>query len=197
MLSLIVYNNPEDSIKAGERIRRSGGKGEKQVINGSQTQVTLKWDKYISENENKSNLLQFRGNHWIKSVPQKLEDNQQFLVAGALSDSSKTILIESQRQVEVSSLRCSHEEEDTRIVFHAAAAKNAGYERLIVHTPDTDVLILLTHFANDIGGEILVKLVRGPVCYPFILYLNVWDPNYAKCCQLFMPLLAVIPPVVL
>ena len=44
---------------------------------------------------------------------------------------------------EISSLApCTHKEADTRILLHAVDSANKGYRRIILHTVDTDVLVL-------------------------------------------------------
>ena len=42
-------------------------------------------------------------------------------------------------------LSTSHEKADTKIVMHALYAHAQGFERVVVNTRDTDILILLIH----------------------------------------------------
>ena len=44
------------------------------------------------------------------------------------------------------------EEEDPRLLFHAKHARDAGYGDVIIHTPDTDVFILMLSFSNQINN---------------------------------------------
>ena len=160
------YDMATGSIKADERSQRGAGGGIRQEIAGPQTQISLKWGKFISETENKRIFVRFLEEYWIDNVPDQLNDNQQLVIAGGTNDPSSAILVESNRVANVRSLCCSHEEADTQIIFHAAAAIHAGFERVIVISPDTDVLILLVHFARQVGGEILLKLSKGDRVFP-------------------------------
>ena len=40
----------------------------------------------------------------------------------------------------------NHEEADTRLILHLCEAVDEGYERVLVISRDTDVLLLLVHF---------------------------------------------------
>ena len=48
------------------------------------------------------------------------------------------------------------EEEDPRLLFHAKHARDAGYGDVIIHTPDTDVFILMLSFSNQINNFFFV-----------------------------------------
>ena len=55
--------------------------------------------------------------------------------------------------VEVDSLACSHEEADTHVLFHAKAAENRK-DAVVLVCEDTDVLVLATAMAEEIGVPI-------------------------------------------
>ena len=63
------YDIATGSINADERSQRGTGGGIRQEIAGPQTQMSLKWEKFISETENKRNLVRFLGEHWIDNIP--------------------------------------------------------------------------------------------------------------------------------
>ena len=44
----------------------------------------------------------------------------------------------------LSDVRCTHKEADTRILFHAIHAIECGLSNVIVHANDTDVIVLAT-----------------------------------------------------
>ena len=52
----------------------------------------------------------------------------------------------------IANLITSHEEADTKIVMHALDAPAHGFERVVVNTRDTDILIRLIH--HDIPIEV-------------------------------------------
>ena len=37
---------------------------------------------------------------------------------------------------------CDHEEADTRIILHLANAVNGGFHKILLHTVETDVVVL-------------------------------------------------------
>ena len=62
---------------------------------------------------------------------------------------------------DVSSLASNQEEADTRIVLHAIYAANNGSEKIVVRSPDTDVLVLLLHHMTHIHAK-EIYFRRGP-----------------------------------
>lgn len=50
-------------------------------------------------------------------------------------------------------LQLNQDERDTRIDLHALDAGTKGYERLLVHCRDTDVLVLLTHYHKHLSVQ--------------------------------------------
>ena len=43
---------------------------------------------------------------------------------------------------DVPSLKCSHEEADTRLLLHATHAERCGYESIVIQSPDIDVAVI-------------------------------------------------------
>ena len=56
----------------------------------------------------------------------------------------------------VPALYCTQEEADTRIILHAKYADDY-YRHIVIHTPDTDVVVFAIAFSKDIHSNILVK----------------------------------------
>ena len=55
----------------------------------------------------------------------------------------------------VDELSCSHNEADTRILWLARyAAENTSNPHIVVRASDTDMFILLFHFASQLDGQI-------------------------------------------
>ena len=92
--------------------------------------------------ENKANLTHFLSNELEKKV---LDHGQEIVVSGGFEDPEE---VASAAGIDVSHLQASHEEADTCILLHAADATTKGYQRLIIHCRDTDVLVLLLVFAH-------------------------------------------------
>ena len=54
----------------------------------------------------------------------------------------------------MAALQSNQEEADTRMLFHMKFEVETGNMELVVHTPDTDVLVLCLGHSSDIGGTI-------------------------------------------
>ena len=65
--------------------------------------------------------------------------------------------VASSQESDVHLLQSSDEEADSRIILHAKVASLDGYERVIVSCRDTDVLVLLTHFAGQLSREMWMR----------------------------------------
>ena len=65
--------------------------------------------------------------------------------------------VASSQESDVHLLQSSHEEVDTHIILHTKAASRDGCERVIVSCRDTDVLVLLTHFAGQLSREMWMR----------------------------------------
>ena len=61
---------------------------------------------------------------------------------------------ESSTGADVSTLMSNHDEADTRIILHATVVAREGYAHTIIACRDTDVLVLLVHFASKLSDEI-------------------------------------------
>jgi len=66
----------------------------------------------------------------------------------------KRTAAESSLGSNVSCLRSTRDEADTWIILHARTLTTQGFKRIVVHSRDTDVLVLLVHFANQLSPEL-------------------------------------------
>ena len=60
--------------------------------------------------------------------------------------------------VEVHGLEGSQEEVDTKIFLHLQHASNNIFNKFVVHTPDTDVIILCLGHLNSINDDVYIKI---------------------------------------
>ena len=56
----------------------------------------------------------------------------------------------------VPALYCTQKEADTRMILHTKHA-NDRYRDIVIHTPDTDLVVLVIAFSKHIDSNILVK----------------------------------------
>ena len=110
------------------------------VIHGRETKLPSDLKRFLSSGTNKTRLVKFMCDDWIKLIPSKLESHQKVI----LGIQDGTCLEISRRGVnEVSDLECDHEEADTRMLLHCKQSKVNGCDRLVVCSPDTDVAVLV------------------------------------------------------
>ena len=160
----------ENSIKNGTRTKRSTTQQKVRTIVSRDLKLPANWNSFIEMNDNKANLTQFLSNELEKHVQHY---DEEIVISGGYKDPEK---VTATAVIDVSHLQASHEEADTRILLHAADAASKGYERLIIQCRDTDVLVLLLVFANQLSKEIWMK--AGTTKKP--RYIKVHDITLPK-----------------
>ena len=96
----------------------------------------------------------------------KREDGKKLVIGGGYKDGKITVSISNGALEFTEPLACSHEEADTRLLLHAKHA-SSSISQVIIHSPDTDVLVLCTTHFESIGCEELwfKTGVRDHLCY--------------------------------
>ena len=68
----------------------------------------------------------------------------------------------NQNRQQANLLPCSHEESDTRIILHLADGAKSGYDRTMLRTVDTDVVVLaITYYYTVPASETLIAFGTG------------------------------------
>jgi hypothetical protein len=141
-----------NSIKQLERDRR--GKTPTYCIAGPRTKVPRDFKSFMLNADNKTQLIRLLLSEWQTSKYARiLRGRHVYFVC-----EEKCVSLTSYEGVTVTvspveELHSDHEEADTRIVLHCLyAAQTALAEtRVVVRSPDTDVLVVLLHYASSIG----------------------------------------------
>ena len=146
----IVFDVYKDiSIKNAERLERaSGSKGitYQNILPGYQVK---NWSKILSVSSNKTELVRFLVGQWKqKQYREKLRNKTLYV-----TEEETCWKISSSEERVVPELRSNHQEADTRMVLHA---KHAG-GKFVIHSDDTDVLVLLLGHAHNLGKCYLQK----------------------------------------
>lgn len=144
------------SIKSFERRRR--GSTPTLLLSGPKTKTPKDWKSFMANDENKSQLLHLLFNQWkTDKYAEKLRGRHIYYVLG-----ERCYNLTSQDGISVEvfpeeTLFSSQEEADTRIILHCIHIRDNEPESLtiIVRSPDTDVLVLLTKYTSDISRTIL------------------------------------------
>ena len=142
----------ETSIKGGERTRRGTSSSLEIRINGPSTPIPKQWSKYIGNPQNKINMCDFLTSEICKIGKEKLAANKKLIIAGGYKEGERVVCVSREVCEDLEDLSSDQEEADTRLLLHAKYAA-CQETRIIVQSPDTDVLVLCaTHF-SDISCE--------------------------------------------
>ena len=144
---LDVYQ--ENIIKNAERGNRSAGQIQFSVIIGS-AKIT-QWNAFLSNNKNKSQLIRFLVSRWRSQCSAIGESRFN------VSFDEECVCIQSNGLCEpVEALGYNHEEADTRILLHANHICQST-ETVVIHTPDTDVLLIAIAASGQIPGSLFIR----------------------------------------
>lgn len=155
----------DTSIKDGTRNTRRGScQTIKRRIDSVTVKVPQSWKKFIGDPLNKSELASFFSSELMK-CSKEIPFGCELLVAGGFTE-AKTVWTSASR--DVSHLSSMAEEADTRIFLHAKDACNSDYQRLVISSRDTDVLVLALAHRNQLSQELwmLSGTSRNPKYIP-------------------------------
>ena len=99
---------------------------------------------------NKTELIQFLFTEWRKEEFISLLGNRSLYV----TCKAECVKITTNSIENVGELSCSHEEADTRMLFHAKHASENGFTSIVVITPDTDVAIICMPFSHQMSATL-------------------------------------------
>ena len=153
----------EESIKAGTRSRRVGKKRPvRKIIDTPHAPLPCVWANFIALGANKTDLARFLSKS-LMAKGDTLPEQYELVTGGGFSNETEA---RSTRRTGIP-LQANHEEADTRLILHSLEAAREGYERVLVHSRDTDVFLLLTHFLPE---AVEVWMIAGTAkkrkCYP-------------------------------
>ena len=152
-----VYRN--ESIKNAERNRRGEGNLLFQSLISSQP--VKQWNLFLTSSQNKRELINFFVDEWkVRAAP--VIGNKVLYVAFE----DKCLRFSGTDHVEQTGLESNQEEADTRMLLHMKCEgnnddDNVRNKKFIVHTPDTDVLILCLGHLHNINGDIFIRTSTG------------------------------------
>ena len=153
------------SVKDGTRQHRAGGKYRpiRKVITDRNVPLPVQWNSFIILTENKANLQEFLAEQLVCHTDH-LPDGAELIIAGGLAHSEGVF---SSTNRDVWHLQSTQEEADSRIILHAAEAATAGYRHAIIASQDTDVLVMLIHFTQELPDQVWMHVgtskKRNPV----------------------------------
>ena len=151
-----------NSIKSFERQKR--GSSPTFLFAGPKTNTPRDWAAFMSNDDNKTHLIKLLLDEWQKDTyASKLVGKKLFFVRGEAcfclsSEDGETVTKEPEED-----LWSSQEEADTRIILHCLhiSQTSQASTKIVVRSPDTDVLVLLLKFAQDIEQAVLYDTGSG------------------------------------
>ena len=119
------------------------------------------WKQFIAHDQNKADLASFLSDALI-TRGKELEAKFEVVTDGGFTD--PTLAVSTRR--DTTALTGNHEEADTRMILHAREAVHTGYDRVLVISQDTDVLVLLVHFLSSVETWMVAGTAIKRKCYP-------------------------------
>jgi len=83
---------------------------------------------------------------------ERLAVNKKLVIGGGYKDGEKAVCVTLTTAEELETLKSNHEEADTRLLLHAKYATHPR-SRIIIQSPDTDVLVLCVAHFDEIPCE--------------------------------------------
>ena len=127
-----------------------------------------------------------------------LQSHQSIVLAGAFENGEEVTEVTADGRRNLSCLNSDHEEADTRIIFHTCVTdadfrRRRTNGRIIIETPDTDVLVLAIHHIPKLSNttELWIKTGIVTPCGNKRRYIPVHD-----ICKNIPPVLGQILPAV-
>lgn len=131
----------DNSLKAQTREKRGTGPTQRRRVESS-SPIPRNWLQFLRVSDNKTELF-------------KLLNSE--LIAGATPEKSlvvtdgDTALCAPTRDM-TNLVPCNHEEADSRIMVHVADAIKMGFQKILVRTVDTDVVVLAVAVLSELGS---------------------------------------------
>ena len=131
-----------DSLKGTAREKR--GNGIRRRVEGRNS-IPRNWQMFLRVDENKTKLFEFLAQR-ISELPN---------TAKQIITTFRNEVLCNQNHQQANLSPCSHEEADTRIILNLADEAKSGYDRILLRTGDTDVVVLaITYYYTVPASEI-------------------------------------------
>ena len=156
------------SIKNAERLRRADNcQGQRVKITDASQKLPKQFTlKFLSNSENKADLLEFIYAYFLQKEPEHTE----ILVTNKTSCSR--LVFCNQPAEEVRELQSNHEEADTRMYMHVLHAIKSGFNTVLVASPDTDVLIIGLGVVGSHAPDAEIGMITGTGKYKRIINIS-------------------------
>jgi hypothetical protein len=149
----------DQSIKQGERNRRSKEGCIEITIKTANQALPFEVDKFWGSSTNKMQLEQI----FITWILENYSGSRPvFLGCANIDDITSCIVVSNGISCTQQLLKCDHEEADDRMLFHANHAINNDFKKIIIVSPDTDVLVnAIHHFSRWVFSDLEEMWIIG------------------------------------
>ena len=114
------------------------------------------WKRFLAAAANKIALVDFLFKEWqLPEYVRLLNGKCVFVCHGSYCSRFTTNDAVTVTEQLIPALSCSAEEADTRMFLHANHAANTGASRIVICSPDSDVLVIGCSVARQIPAEII------------------------------------------
>ena len=110
------------------------------------------WGKYTSNPQNKGNLCDYLTKSLCKLGQERLPENTKLVIGVGLKDGERCVVVTRGQCCDMPDLKSDQEEADTRLLLRAKYASTPE-TRIVIHSPDTDVLVLSAAHFDRLGSK--------------------------------------------
>jgi len=138
-IDIVFDRYREETIKGTIRTWRSkAARPIRRLVEGRDVPLPNNWSNFLSLADNKADLAHFLSEELCSQAPK----DKEIVVAGGFREELE--VKSSKGTTDLTPLKSTHEEADTRLVLHAV---HSQFNTVVVSSRDTDVLLLLvSHF---------------------------------------------------
>ena len=145
-----VYN--DESIKNAERESRAP-EACTQYKNITHGHTVRQWRIFLANSSNKTGLIHFLVSEW-QHQKYRSQLHQKIIVVTSGSACYRYSSVDFQQ---VSELACTHEEAETRLLFHAEHIAKSGFRSVVIVCDDTDVFVLCLAYSRRLFCQLFSK----------------------------------------
>ena len=160
----------ENSIKTQTREKR----GDQSLLtaNIQPHMKVLDLKKLLASSKSKSQLTKFYTKYFCEQAHDFLTDAQSIYISGGFDDKALQVTHDCVRYIH--ELHSNQEEADTRMMLHVKHSGSQNATRVVLVSPDTDVLVLLIHHFSELGvSELYFKTGRTSIYANYTRFIPV------------------------
>lgn len=150
-LDVVWDTYKENSLK--QQARQNRGSGTPMKIE-KDTKLPANWKNFLRCDKNKESLF--------KLLAIAIKEFQFSSHKQVISTFEQTVVSSPITRADVSELNCTHEEADTRLLFHAKHIHDKGLKKILIQATDTDVVVIAITVSSLLeDSEIWVAFGHG------------------------------------